>query len=59
MLFEMCLQFSKMLPVENLIMSLLRSISEVGSSDSLSLDRVKNEDFPESQPLIRLERELN
>lgn len=48
-----------MLPVENLIVSLLRSISEVGSSDSLSLDRVKNEDFPESQPLIRLERELN
>lgn len=48
-----------MLPVENLIMSLLRSISEVGSSDSLPPDRVKSEDFPDSQPLISLERELN
>lgn len=48
-----------MLPVENLIMTIAKKlVSEVGSSNSLSLDKVKNEDFPESQPLIKLEREL-
>lgn len=40
LLLKMCLQFSKVLLVENRIMPhLLRSISEVGSLDSLPLSK--------------------